>query len=240
MAPDKNHKDMIKPMASIHQDILKFKEEKKLIKSTPIFAPAGQSSQMIIGATKESDLDIIKTSTTLYQKFNLKRVYFSGYVPVLEHKNLPILGTPVPLVRENRLYQTDWLMRFYQFNPQEIVNEDHPNLDLEIDPKLSWALRNREYFPIDVNKADYHLILRIPGVGVKSAKKIIAARKFGALNMDKLRKFGIAMNRAQHFITCGNHVGARDMDSLTLRQLILQNGSSKFSANFSPQLSLFQ
>ncbi|MBS9525287.1 putative DNA modification/repair radical SAM protein [Litoribacter alkaliphilus] len=240
LAPDKNHKDMIKPMASIQQDILKFKEEKKLIKSTPIFAPAGQSSQMIIGATKESDLDIIKTSSTLYQKFNLKRVYFSGYVPVLEHQNLPILGTPVPLVRENRLYQTDWLMRFYQFNPQEIVNETHPNLDLEIDPKLSWALRNREYFPVDVNKADYHLILRIPGVGVKSAKKIIAARKFGALNMDKLRKFGIAMNRAQHFITCGNHVGARDMDSLTLRQLILQNGSSKFSANFSPQLSLFQ
>ncbi len=240
LAPDKNHKDMIKPMASIQQDILKFKEEKKLIKSTPIFAPAGQSSQMIIGATNESDLDIIKTSSTLYQKFNLKRVYFSGYVPVLEHQNLPMLGTPVPLVRENRLYQTDWLMRFYQFNPQEIVNETYPNLDLEIDPKLSWALRNRGHFPVDVNKADYHMILRIPGVGVKSAKKIVAARKFGALNLDKLRKLGIAMNRAQHFIACGNHIGISDMDSLTLRQMILQNGKSKFSANFSPQLSLFQ
>jgi putative DNA modification/repair radical SAM protein len=239
LAPDKDHRDMLKPMASIQRDILKFKDEKKLIKSTPRFAPAGQSSQVIIGATNEQDLDIIKTSTLLYTKYNLKRVYFSGYVPVLEHKNLPLLGTPVPIVRENRLYQTDWLMRFYEFHPSEIVNEGHPNLDLDIDPKLSWALRNRDYFPVDVNKADYHMILRIPGVGMKSAKKIVAARKFGPLNFDKLKKLGLAMNRAKHFITCNNHLLATDMDSFQLKNLILQSGNSKFKANFSPQLSLF-
>lgn len=240
LAPEKDHKEMLKPMNAIHQDILRYKDEKKLIKTTPNFAPAGQSSQVIIGATNERDLDIIKTSTFLYTRYNLKRVYFSGYVPVLEHKHLPILGTPVPIIRENRLYQTDWLMRFYEYDPSEIVNETHPNLDLEIDPKFSWALRNRAFFPVDVNKADYHMILRIPGVGVKSAKKIIAARRFGALNLEKLKKLGIAMNRAKHFITCTNHFIASDMDSFQLRNLILQSGKSKFKDNFSAQLSLFQ
>ncbi len=239
LAPDKDHKEMLKPMGSIHNDILKFKDEIKLIKSTPKFAPAGQSSQMIIGATNETDLEIVKTSTFLYQKFNLKRVYFSGYVPVLEHSNLPVLGTPVPMVRENRLYQTDWLMRFYEFGPQEIVNDAYPNLDLEIDPKLAWALRNRGDFPVDVNKADYHMILRIPGVGVKSAKKMVAARRFGPLNMEKLKKLGIAMNRAKYFITCGNTGQTNFLDSPQLRGLILQSGRSKFRNNFSPQLSLF-
>ncbi|MGI9527400.1 MAG: putative DNA modification/repair radical SAM protein [Weeksellaceae bacterium] len=239
LAPDKKHEDFLKPMKTISQSIIQHKEEKKIIKSAPKFTPAGQSSQMIIGATKESDLDIVKTSTFLYKKFNLKRVYYSGYVPVLEDDKLPAIGTPVPMVRENRLYQTDWLFRFYQFEPGEIVNETYPNLDLEIDPKLSWALRNREQFPVDVNKADYHMILRVPGIGVKSAKKIIAARKFGPLDMPKLKKLRIALNRAKHFIICSNHYVTMDMDSLHLRNLILQSGKSKYQQNFSNQLSLF-
>ncbi|MDG4946941.1 putative DNA modification/repair radical SAM protein [Weeksellaceae bacterium KMM 9713] len=239
LAPDKKHEDFIKPMKTISNAIIENKSEKKIIKSTPQFTPAGQSSQMIIGATNETDLDIVKTSTFLYKNFNLKRVYYSGYVPVLKDNKLPDLGTPVPMVRENRLYQTDWLFRFYQFDPSEIVNETYPHLDLEIDPKLSWALRNRHLFPIDVNTADYHMILRIPGIGVKSAKKIVSARRFGKLGQEQLKKLGIAMNRAQYFITSKNYFNANDWDSLTLRNLIIQSGKSKYSNKFSTQLSLF-
>ena len=239
LAPDKKHEDFIKPMKTISNAIIENKSEKKIIKSTPQFTPAGQSSQMIIGATNETDLDIVKTSTFLYKNFNLKRVYYSGYVPVLKDNKLPDLGTPVPMVRENRLYQTDWLFRFYQFDPSEIVNETYPHLDLEIDPKLSWALRNRHLFPIDVNTADYHMILRIPGIGVKSAKKIVSARRFGKLGQEQLKKLGIAMNRAQYFITSKNYFNPNDWDSLTLRNLIIQSGKSKYSNKFSTQLSLF-
>ncbi len=239
LAPEKDHKQMLQPMKSIQQDIQQFNSERKLIKSVPKFAPAGQSSQLIIGATNESDLDVIKTSNSLYKQFNLKRVYYSGYVPVLEHQNLPQLGTPVPMVRENRLYQTDWLMRFYGFEAHELINEQHPNLDLEIDPKLAWAIRHREYFPIDVNKASYSELLRIPGMGVKSAKKVIAARKFGKLTKEQLQKLGIAMNRAQFFMSMGNQTPGQSLDSSNLRQLILQSGHSKFRPNFSNQLSLF-
>lgn len=239
LAPDKKHEDFIKPMKTISNAIIENKSEKKIIKSTPQFTPAGQSSQMIIGATNETDLDIVKTSTFLYKNFNLKRVYYSGYVPVLKDNKLPDLGTPVPMVRENRLYQTDWLFRFYQFDPSEIVNETYPHLDLEIDPKLSWALRNRHLFPIDVNTADYHMILRIPGIGVKSANKIVSARRFGKLGQEQLKKLGIAMNRAQYFITSKNYFNTNDWDSLTLRNLIIQSGKSKYSNKFSTQLSLF-
>lgn len=239
LAPEKDHKQMLQPMKSIQQDIQQFNSERKLIKSVPKFAPAGQSSQLIIGATNESDLDVIKISNSLYKQFNLKRVYYSGYVPVLEHQNLPQLGTPVPMVRENRLYQTDWLMRFYGFEAHELINEQHPNLDLEIDPKLAWAIRHREFFPIDVNKASYSELLRIPGMGVKSAKKVIAARKFGKLTKEQLQKLGIAMNRAQFFMSMGNQTPGQSLDSLNLRQLILQSGHSKFRPNFSNQLSLF-
>ncbi|MDO5607351.1 MAG: putative DNA modification/repair radical SAM protein [Capnocytophaga sp.] len=239
LAPDKKHEDFIQPMKTISQSIIQNSEDKKIIKSTPRFTPAGQSSQMIVGATSETDLDIVKTSTFLYKKFDLKRVYYSGYVPVFEDSKLPSLATPVPMVRENRLYQTDWLFRFYEFEPNEIVNADYPNLDLEIDPKLGWALRNPDQFPVDVNTADYHMILRIPGIGVQSAKKIVATRKFGRLSFYLLKKLGIAMNKAQYFITCTDHFPAKDYDSLHLRRLILQSGNSKYKKLFSPQLSLF-
>jgi len=239
LAPDKDHKTMLAPMQTIQQGIQIYKEEKKIIRSSPKFTPAGQSSQMIIGATNESDLDIVKTSTFLYNQYNLKRVYYSGYVPVLSDNKLPALHTPVPMVRENRLYQTDWLFRFYQFKPQEIVNELYPNLDLEIDPKLSWALRNMDAFPVDINTADYHMILRIPGVGVRSAQKIIAARRHAFLNFDQLKKLGIALNRAKYFIICKNYYASQDLDSNKLRREILIFGTSKYKTNFTNQLSLF-
>lgn len=239
LAPDKNHKTMLAPMQTIQQGIQSYKEEKNIIKSSPKFTPAGQSSQMIIGATNESDLDIVKTSTFLYKQYNLKRVYYSGYVPVLSNKKLPALHTPVPMVRENRLYQTDWLFRFYQFKPQEIVNEHYPNLDLEIDPKLSWALRNMDVFPVDINTADYYMILRIPGVGVRSAQKIVAARKYAFLNFDQLKKLGIALNRAKYFIICKNYYATHDLDEERLRRELLRLGNSKYKNNFSNQPTLF-
>ncbi len=239
LAPDKDHKTMLAPMETIQKGIQIYKEEKKIIKSSPKFTPAGQSSQMIIGATNESDFDIVKTSTFLYKKYSLKRVYYSGYVPVLSDNKLPALHTPVPMVRENRLYQTDWLFRFYQFKPQEIVNHNYPNLDLEIDPKLSWALRNLEQFPIDINTADYHMILRIPGVGVRSAQKIVAARKYAFLNYEQLKKMGIALNRAKYFIICKNYYPSQDFEQNRLRNEILRFGKSKYSSHFSNQLSLF-
>jgi predicted DNA-binding helix-hairpin-helix protein len=157
---------------------------------------------MVIGASPESDRQILNLATFLYQQPSMKRVYYSGYVPVnLSDARLPALSAP-PLVRENRLYQADWLMRFYQFNVNEIVNEQFPDLDLELDPKLAYALRHPELFPIDVNTADYEMILRIPGVGVKSAKLIVTSRRYGHLSLEHLKKMGVVIKRAKYFITC--------------------------------------
>ena len=239
LAPDKSHQQMLQPMRKIREKQKENKRDKRLIKSTPKFLPAGQSSQMIIGATKETDLDIIQTSNHLYNRYQLKRVYYSGYVPVLNDDRLPSLGTPVPLVREHRLYQTDWLYRFYNFEHEEIVNHEFQNLDLDIDPKLAWALRNRDSFPVDINKADYHMLLRVPGIGVKSARKIIAARRYSSLSYHHLKEFGIALNRAKYFIICNNYFHSEEMSSSRLKQIILQTSTSKYKRNFSPQLELF-
>ena len=166
------------------------------------FVPAGQSTQMIVGATSESDKDILFLSSALYGRPTMKRVYYSGYVSVNTYdKRLPALKQP-PLVRENRLYQADWLLRFYQFKVDEIVDDAYPDLDLEIDPKLSWALRHPEQFPVDINKADYEMLLRVPGIGVKSAKLIVASRRFSRLGFYELKKIGVVMKKAQYFITC--------------------------------------
>jgi putative DNA modification/repair radical SAM protein len=203
LAPDKNYPSILKPMEYIHQGILEYKEERQKTHKVPRFAPAGQSTQLIIGATPESDNQILHLASSLYSQNKLKRVYYSGFIPVNSYdKRLPALSAP-PMVREHRLYQADWLYRFYRFKIDEIVNETNPNLDLEIDPKLSYALRHPELFPIDVNKADYEMILRIPGVGPKSAQMIIMARRYGRITSDKLKKMGVVMKRAQYFITCG-------------------------------------
>lgn len=202
LAPEKDHLSVFQPMRFIQQGMVQSIEERQKFRSAPRFVPAGQSTQMIVGATNETDKDILVLSSKLYKRPSMKRVYYSGFIPVNSYDNrLPALKQ-APLVRENRLYQADWLMRFYQFRADEIVDDAYPDLDLEIDPKLSWALRHPEMFPVDINKADYALILRVPGIGVKSAKLIVTSRRYGKLNAYQLKKMGIVMKKAQYFITC--------------------------------------
>lgn len=240
LAPEKNRADFIKPMQKVSSEIIQYKNERKLIKNTPIYAPAGQSTQMIIGASGESDAEIMYTSAHFYKKFNLKRVYYSGYVPIRTDDVLPAIGTDVPILRENRLYQTDWLLRFYGFDVRELLNKEHPNLDTDIDPKLSWALRNLSLFPIDINKASRNMLARIPGVGMKSVSKIVQARRFRKLNWEHLRAIGIASNRAKYFIVCDSrNFETKDRTAAQIKSLILQQSKSKFRATYSNQLNLF-
>ncbi|HEY4194277.1 MAG TPA: putative DNA modification/repair radical SAM protein [Mucilaginibacter sp.] len=240
LAPDKNRQDMIGPMAFLKKEIIQRLEEKKLFKKAPIFAPAGQSTQMIIGATAENDQQVLYSANYFYKNFNLKRVYYSGYVPVLADNRLPGLNTEVPMIRENRLYQADWLMRFYGFKVNEIVNDQNPILDLDIDPKLSWAIRNLPVFPVDINKADLQMILRVPGIGVLSAQKIVKARNFRKLNWENLKALGVALNRAKYFITCNSQVfEKRDLAGTNIKQFILAESQSKYLKKTQQQLSLF-
>ena len=240
LAPEKKREDFIKPMIKVKNEIIQYKSEKSIIKSTPKFAPAGQSTQMIIGASGESDQQIMWTSNYFYKNFNLKRVYYSGYIPISYDPRLPQIGTEVPMLRENRLYQTDWLMRFYGFEVHEILNNEHPNLDLEIDPKLGWALRNLEYFPVDVNKAEKRMLARVPGLGMKSVYKILQARRFRSLNWEHLQRMGVALNRAKYFLICGSRdFERRDLTGPQLKSLLLQNSTSKYQKVLSPQLNLF-
>ena len=199
LAPDKNFKAIFQPMSYLAERKLEYSAGKPS-KYTPHFLPAGQTTQMIIGASGESDLDILKLSSSLYQKQKLKRVYFSGYIPLNNDKRLPAITVAPPLVRENRLYQADWLMRFYQFSYDEILDDSNPHLDLQIDPKMGWALRHPEVFPLDINTADYEMILRIPGIGVRSAKLIVSGRRHSRITLAHLRKLGVALNRAKYFI----------------------------------------
>lgn len=239
LAPDKNRKEMLEPMKVVQNAIIENKEAKRLFKSAPMFAPAGQSTQMVIGATPETDLEILYLANGFYKKFNMQRVYYSGYVPISSDNRLPAIGTPVPMIRENRLYQADWLLRFYGFSVQEIVDRNNPLLDTDIDPKLSWALRNLHLFPVDVNHAEYEMIARVPGIGIPSAKKICTARKFSKLNSTHLQKLGIAYNRAKYFITCDGSFDRKDLQAGQIKSMILNEGNSKYQPNFSPQLKLF-
>lgn len=241
LAPEKSHSEVRKELSLIQNKLITFKDERKLIKHTPKFVPAGQSTQMVIGATPETDKDIMYTAGEFYKTYALKRVYYSAYLPVSTDNRLPAIGSQPPLLRENRLYQTDWLLRFYKFDVREILNEQHPNLDVDIDPKLGWALRNLHQFPVDINTAEYHKILRVPGIGVTSAKKIIQARKFGKLRIDQLKKIGISYNRAQHFIVCvDTPFRLNNPEAMQIKQAILHKGNSKYKSTISKQLSLFQ
>lgn len=200
LAPEKDHKSVYLPMNYIRQGILEHKEDARRIRNVPRFVPAGQSTQMIVGASPEHDREILRLSSALYARPTMRRVYYSGYVSVNTYDaRLPRLKQP-PLVRENRLYQADWLMRFYKFNVDEIVDDAHPDLDLDIDPKLSWALRHPDKFPVDVNRADYEMILRIPGVGVRSATLIVNTRRHTRLTAESLKRMGVVMKRAKYFI----------------------------------------
>ncbi|OTQ36656.1 putative DNA modification/repair radical SAM protein [Gilliamella apis] len=202
LAPDKDHQTIYQPMRHIQQNLLENIEDRKKIKSTPKFVPAGQSTQVIIGATDETDNQILQLTAKLYKRPSMKRVYYSGFIPVNSYdKRLPVLQE-VPRVRENRLYQADWLLRFYDFSVDEIVNDEHPDLDLTVDPKLSWAIRNPQFFPVDINRESYQKILRVPGIGVKSAKLIVMARRHRKLNKEALKRIGVVLKRAQFFIIC--------------------------------------
>jgi putative DNA modification/repair radical SAM protein len=224
LAPDKDFKSVLEPMKIISTNILESKEERKKYRTAPLFSPSGQSTQLIIGATDDTDHTILKLSSALYLRRDLKRVYYSGYIPVNSYDNrLPALNTP-PLRREHRLYQADWLMRFYGFKSNEIVNADHPNLDLELDPKVTWALRNPHLFPVDINKADPLMLLRIPGVGTHSVQLILLARKHNRLNSSHLQKMGVVMKRAKFFITCNElcSQNIQDLKPEIVRQLLLE------------------
>lgn len=241
MAPEKDHELVKKPLNFINQEIKALKLESKLIKHKPVFVPAGQSTQMVIGATPENDFEIMSVADQFYKDYNLKRVYYSGYIPIQNDNSLlPQIGTKPPLVRENRLYQTDWLLRYYGFELNEILNPQFQHLDLEIDPKLSWALRNPHVFPVDINTADFNMILRIPGVGRQSAMKIVKARRFGKLYEYQIKKMGIAYNRAKHFMRCADSVmklGFASMESV--RAQILNKKTSSYRSVTTSQLSLF-
>lgn len=216
LAPEKDHQSVFAPMRYIQQGVLESNEERRRFRHAPRFAPAGQSTQMIVGATSETDKDILQLSSALYQRPTMRRVYYSGYISVNTYDpRLPALKQP-PLVRENRLYQADWLLRYYHFTVDEIVNENHPNLHLDFDPKLAWALRHPEMFPVDVNTADYEMLLRVPGIGVKSARLIVASRRFSRLGLWQLKQMGIVLKKARYFITC------RELPGQTIHELTPQ------------------
>lgn len=201
LAPDKRREDILGPMGELAARIEESREERRRQRKAPAFVPAGQSTQLIVGATPESDLHILKLAERLYGDFKLRRVYYSAFVPVSDDPRLPPLERP-PLLREHRVYQADWLLRHYRFSCEEIVDEEHPFLDEELDPKSAWAMRHPEFFPVEINRADYGTLLRVPGLGVRSARRIISARRVHSLDFEDLRKIGVVMKRARYFITC--------------------------------------
>lgn len=243
LAPNKHRKSILKPMRQIQNGIAQGKQELALYRSAPSFVPAGQSTQMIIGATPESDYQIMSVAESLYDKFALKRVFYSAYVGVNEDKALPAVTTASPLLREHRLYQADWLLRYYSFRVNELLNEKHQNFNILLDPKCDWALRHLEQFPVEINKADYTTLLRVPGIGVKSAQRICKARKSSALGFDNLKKIGVVLKRALYFITCNGKMMYHtkiDEDYIT-RNLLSEHEKLPFDKDGMTykQLSLF-
>ena len=245
LAPEKDHTSVFQPMKLVQQGILENKEDRQRYRHAPRFVPAGQSTQMIVGATKDSDRDILTMSSMLYGQPSMRRVYYSGYVSVNTFDpRLPVLKQP-PLVRENRLYQADWLLRFYHFKVDEIVDDLHPNLDLEVDPKLAWALRHPEAFPVDINTADFEMLLRVPGLGTKSAWLIVNSRRFNRLTSYDLKKMGVVMKKAKYFITCHElgasnlqpTLGINELSPERLRPLLVSKAEQKLAAK-EAQLSL--
>lgn len=207
LAPQKKKESILKPMALINSEIIASKENHKLFKNSPLFVPGGQSTQLIVGATEDNDFNILKLTENLYNKYSLKRVYFSAYVPVNNDKNLPQIKNP-PLIREHRLYQADWLLRFYGFKASELLNEANSSFDENFDPKTTYALNNLDKFPVEINTAPYNLLLRVPGIGVRSANRIVLTRKVHSLTFEDVRKLGVVIKRAKYFITCkGKYFG---------------------------------
>ena len=223
LAPDKKATDISTSMGLIRKNMLENAEDKKLFKSTPSFIPAGQTTQMIIGASGESDYSILTRSENLYKNFDLKRVYYSGYVPVNKSGILVSVDQAVPMIREHRLYQADWLLRFYNFRADEILNEKDPFVDPFLDPKTNWAIKNSHFFPIEINKASYKELLRVPGIGVTSAKCIVMARKYSTIRYEHLKKLGIVIKRAKYFITVnGEFLGFKKENPELIRNALME------------------
>lgn len=202
LAPYKSRNTILKPMRQIQNGIAENRNELTVYRQSPRFVPAGQSTQMIIGATPESDYQIMSVADALYRNFGLKRVFYSAFTNVNHNSNLPVLPGGPPLLREHRLYQADWLLRYYQFQVDEMLSEDRPDFNVYLDPKCDWALRHLERFPVEINRADYHTLLRVPGIGYKSAKRIVNARRQNRLDFPDLKKIGVVLKRALYFITC--------------------------------------
>ena len=223
LAPDKKAADISTSMGLIHKNLIENTEDKKIFKSTPSFIPAGQTTQMIIGASGESDYSILTRSENLYKNFELKRVYYSGYVPVNKSGILVSIDQAVPMIREHRLYQADWLLRFYEFKADEILNEKDPFVDPLLDPKTNWAIKNSHFFPIEINKASYKELLRVPGIGVTSAKRIVMTRKYSTIRYEHLKKLGIVIKRAKYFITVnGEFLGFKKENPELLRNALME------------------
>ena len=222
LAPDKGRHSIFRPMKQIAVEGAANREELTLYRKAPRFAPAGQSTQMIVGASPETDHHILKLTEGMYQKYSLKRVFYSAYIPVAEDTRLPALDTKPPLLREHRLYQADWLLRFYGFRAEELLDEQTPSFDPRLDPKCCWALRHPDFFPVEVNRADYEALLRVPGLGVVSARRILTARRTGPLRLENLPKLGVVMKRAQYFLTANGRMadGLRFTQDSLLRNLI--------------------
>lgn len=241
LAPHKSRRTILGPMRQIQNRMEENKQELMLYQQTPRFVPAGQSTQMIIGATPENDFEIMSVAESLYQKFQLKRVFYSAFVQVNEDSALPALPGGPPLLREHRLYQADWLLRFYGFQASELLSETHPNFNVFLDPKCDWALSHLEQFPVEVERADYMTLLRVPGIGVKSAQRIVKARRYGALRFEDLKKMGVVLKRALYFITCGGRMmyPVKIEEDYIMRNLLSVKERLPFDLEHYHQLNLF-
>ncbi len=237
LAPHKTKQSILAPMAQIRDRTVQSRQELALYRSAPRFAPAGQSTQMIVGASPETDMQILHLTQALYRKYSLRRVFYSAYIPVGDERLLPVKAPP--LLREHRLYQADWLLRYYGFTADEILEQDAQMLDPRLDPKCAWALRHRDRFPVDVNRAPIEMLLRVPGIGVTSAQRIVAARREASLSFDGLKKLGVVTKRAQFFVTCkgGVQPGLRVGEEAVYRQLARESRVAGLSGG--EQLSLF-
>lgn len=244
LAPHKSRKNILAPMRLVQQKRKDNRQEIVLYKNAPRFVPAGQSTQMIIGATPETDYQILSVAESLYKKFDLKRVFYSTFVAVNKDSALPArTGDGLPLLREHRLYQADWLLRYYRFEAKELLDEKNPNFNIFLDPKCNWALKHLEYFPVEVNRADYNMLLRVPGIGCKSASRIVKARRMGVLQFEDLKRVGVVLKRALYFLTCSGKMMYRTRmeEDYIMRNLLntVEKLSDSVSGMTYRQLSLF-
>ena len=240
LAPDKTKQSILRPMGQIRDQSRQSKAELVKYKHAPVFAPAGQSTQLIVGATKDTDRHILRLTQSLYDQYHLKRVFYSAYVPVVEHSLLPAPDTQPPLLREHRLYQADWLLRLYGFQAEELLDDDSPNFNPLLDPKCCWALNHPAFFPVEINSADRETLLRVPGIGTVSANRILYARRGRRLEHEDLRKLGVVMKRAQYFITCkGKPPSGSALHPDSIRRILISAEQATQPLLQGQQLSLF-